>query len=241
MEIKNFTKELPWHADRVWKKRELKQIRKIIIHQEMGNSSIEQVNEYHITPGQTNHISTKGCPHFCYHFGIRSTGEIIQANEFSDITWHCFGQNTSAIGIMLQGNFSGPGHVVGTKEPEEEQMKALSELVDFLLESLQLANHDVFGHYYFGKPACPGTTIQAWIEEKRNHLLHENSKEVEKTVSEIQKRLNTLGYSSGKADGIMGVKTLSAIKRFQAENELEVDGIVGPQSWNTLLTLSQNS
>ncbi|MGQ8334910.1 peptidoglycan recognition protein family protein [Sunxiuqinia sp. A32] len=241
MIIKNLIRELPWHPNRIWGKRELRQIKKIIIHQEMGESSIEQVNKYHTKPGVQNHISEKGCPHFCYHYGIRKNGEIVQANELSDIVWHCSGQNTSAVGIMLEGNFAGPGHELGTSAPTGEQLKAIENLVNFLLKSLQLSNYDVFGHYHFGKPACPGYIIQEWIEKKRPETNFMNKVEVEKSATNVQKLLKKLDYAVGKADGIMGVKTLAAIKNFQADHQLEVDGIVGPQTWNTLTKLTSLS
>lgn len=234
MEIINLTAELPWHATRRWATRELTRINKIIIHQELGEGTIEQVNRYHVKP---NHISPKGCPHFCYHYGIRKNGEIIQANELSNITWHTKGQNGVAIGIMLVGNFAGPGHTVGTSEPTEEQIKALDELVKYLKEAFKMSNQEVFGHYHFGKPACPGTVVQEWIENYRND--NPTTETVEKTVSEIQKRLNILGYSCGKVDGVVGIKTMAAIRQFQADNLLEVDGIVGPQTWKKLVVLSE--
>lgn len=242
MQIKNLIKELPWHAQRVWGKRELNQIDKIIVHQELGESSVENVNAYHISVSAKNHISPKGCPHICYHYAIRKDGEIVQVNELSDITWHCKGQNTHSIGIMLQGNFNGPGYDLGTSEPTAEQIKSTEELVDFLLESLKLVNTDVFGHYYFGKPACPGTIMQDWVEKKRGQSNEiSGAKPVEKNILEIQKRLNKLNYPLGKADGILGVKTQSSIRAFQADQHLISDGIVGPQTWNKLLTLTQKS
>ncbi|TDO00043.1 N-acetylmuramoyl-L-alanine amidase [Sunxiuqinia elliptica] len=242
MQIKNLIKELPWHSSRVWKKRDLRQINKIIIHQELGESSIENVNTYHISVSPQNHITPKGCPHLCYHYAIRKDGEIIQANELSDIVWHCKGQNTSGIGIMLQGNFSGPGYDMGTSEPTLEQIKSTNELVDFLLESLQLSSSDVFGHYHFGKPACPGFVMQEWVENKRGHIsAQENPENIEKTIPEIQSRLNELGYNCGKADGIIGTRTQSAIRRFQTDNQLIADGIVGPQTWSKLLKLTLKS
>jgi N-acetyl-anhydromuramyl-L-alanine amidase AmpD len=236
MEIKNLTAELPWHATRRWSSRELSRVNKIVIHQELGEGTIEAVNNYHIQP---NHISPKGCPHFCYHYGIRKNGEIVQANELSSITWHTKGQNAVSVGIMLVGNFAGPGHTVGTSEPSPEQLKSLAGIVDYLKASFGLASQDVFGHYHFGKPACPGYVVQEWIETYRNDLSDlPAAAEVEKTVSEIQKRLNKLGYSCGKADGIIGVKTLAAIRKFQADTFLVVDGIVGPQTWKKLLALT---
>lgn len=242
MQIKNLITELPWHAERVWRKRELSQIDKIIIHQELGESSIENVNQYHISVGPQNHITPKGCPHMCYHYGIRKNGEVVQVNELSDIVWHCKGQNTSSIGIMLVGNFSGPGYDLGTSEPTEEQIHSVNELVDFLLTSFKLPNTSLFGHYNFGKPACPGYVMQEWVEKKRGQLSGDlNPQNIIKSVREIQARLNTLGYNAGVVDGILGIKTQSAIRRFQADQQLVVDGIAGPQTWLKLLTLTQAS
>ncbi len=44
----------------------------------------------------------------------------------------------------------------------------------------------------------------------------------------IQMRLKELGYYNGQIDGSIGPLSLKAIKQFQDENGLEVDGIVGP-------------
>ncbi|WP_430972769.1 peptidoglycan recognition protein family protein [Sunxiuqinia rutila] len=242
MQIKNLITKLPWHAERVWRKRELSQIDKIIIHQELGESSIENVNQYHISVGPQNHITPKGCPHMCYHYGIRKNGEVVQVNELSDIVWHCKGQNTSSIGIVLEGNFSGPGYDLGTSEPTKEQIRSVNELVDFLLTSFKLPNTSLFGHYNFGKPACPGYVMQEWVEKKRGQFdASLNPQNIIKSVREIQARLNTLGYNAGVVDGILGVKTQSAIRRFQADQQLVVDGIAGPQTWLKLLTLTQAS
>jgi N-acetyl-anhydromuramyl-L-alanine amidase AmpD len=236
MNIVNLIADLEWHATRRWSTRELNRVNKIIVHQELGEGTIENVNRYHVQP---NHISPKGCPHFCYHYGIRKSGEIVQVNELSHVTWHTKGQNSVSIGIMLVGNFAGPGHDVGTTKPTDEQMISLEQLVEYLKEAFKLTNPDVFGHYHFGKPACPGYIVQEWIENYRNKLGDiPQTVNVEKTVKEIQKRLNTLGYSSGKVDGVIGVKTLAAIRKFQADNQLIIDGIVGPQTWKRLLVLS---
>ena len=46
-------------------------------------------------------------------------------------------------------------------------------------------------------------------------------------VTKLQTALNSLGYDCGEADGIFGVKTEMAVRAFQAENGLAVDGIAG--------------
>lgn len=50
----------------------------------------------------------------------------------------------------------------------------------------------------------------------------------------LQQRLTAKGYGVGKIDGIFGIKTLEAVKAFQAENGLTVDGIVGAKTWEKL-------
>ena len=164
MKIVNKIDQLAWHSVRRWSVRDLTEVNRIIIHQELGEANVEAVNRYHLKP---NHISSKGCPHYCYHYGIEKTGLVIQANELNQITWHTTGQNNSGIGIMLVGNFAGPGHDVGTTEPTPEQIKGLEELCDYLIQAFGLTNRDVYGHYHFGKAACPGYVVEEWIENKR--------------------------------------------------------------------------
>lgn len=164
MKLLNCINTLPWHSTRRWLKRELSEIEEIVIHQEAGNGSVENVNNYHITPGQNNHVSKAGCPHFCYHYGIEKDGTIKQVNLLTDITWHTGNVNRIGIGIMLVGNFSGPDHK-GDEKPTPAQMTALEELVDYLQAAygpLRLK-----GHFDYGKPSCPGTFVENWIKEKR--------------------------------------------------------------------------
>lgn len=50
----------------------------------------------------------------------------------------------------------------------------------------------------------------------------------------LQQRLTAKGYGVGSIDGIFGIKTLEAVKAFQAENGLLVDGIVGSKTLTAL-------
>ncbi len=43
-------------------------------------------------------------------------------------------------------------------------------------------------------------------------------------VKKVQKKLNKLGYDCGKADGIYGTKTKNAIKNFQSDEGMTVNG-----------------
>lgn len=50
----------------------------------------------------------------------------------------------------------------------------------------------------------------------------------------LQQRLAAKGYSVGNIDGIFGTKTLEAVKAFQHDSGLVVDGIVGAKTWAAL-------
>lgn len=50
----------------------------------------------------------------------------------------------------------------------------------------------------------------------------------------LQTRLAAMGYNVGKIDGSFGIKTLEAVKTFQTDNNLVVDGIVGVKTWAAL-------
>lgn len=53
------------------------------------------------------------------------------------------------------------------------------------------------------------------------------------SVKELQQKLNSKGYSLN-CDGIFGAKTIAAVKAFQKDNRLVVDGIVGTKTWAEL-------
>ena len=54
-------------------------------------------------------------------------------------------------------------------------------------------------------------------------------------VRELQSLLDGLD-----ADGIFGPKTTTAVRAFQKDNKLKVDGVVGPASWGALLAEDSN-
>ncbi|WP_078791777.1 peptidoglycan-binding protein [Megasphaera cerevisiae] len=57
-------------------------------------------------------------------------------------------------------------------------------------------------------------------------------------VQSVQYMLMDTGYLSNGADGVFGSGTAGAVKRFQADHGLDVDGVVGPQ---TMAALSEAS
>ena len=55
------------------------------------------------------------------------------------------------------------------------------------------------------------------------------------SVRMLQILLNGLGCDCGEPDGSFGSKTETAVKKFQKEKGLTVDGSVGAKTWNALL------
>ena len=51
---------------------------------------------------------------------------------------------------------------------------------------------------------------------------------------QVQQKLKDLGYYTGAIDGIIGTKSKTAIKNFQRDKGLVVDGIVGPKTLSAL-------
>lgn len=51
-----------------------------------------------------------------------------------------------------------------------------------------------------------------------------------------QDALNSLNYSTGGLDGIFGAITERSTREYQSKNGLVVDGIIGRNTWNTLMT-----
>ncbi len=56
-------------------------------------------------------------------------------------------------------------------------------------------------------------------------------------VSELQRRLNALGFDAGRQDGILGPETETALRQFQRERGLEPDGVCGPATINALMSV----
>lgn len=53
-------------------------------------------------------------------------------------------------------------------------------------------------------------------------------------VKQLQQRLKDKGFNPGGIDGVFGLGTKAAVRAFQKANNLKADGVVGPQTWNTL-------
>lgn len=60
-------------------------------------------------------------------------------------------------------------------------------------------------------------------------------------VKTLQQNLNLHGYKAGTADGIFGKNTAAAVQHLQTKHNLEVDGIVGPDTNEVIYQLNKKS
>ena len=83
--------------------------------------------------------------------------------------------------------------------------------------------------------ATPKTTAAAKATATQTHsTLRRGSTGT--AVKDLQSRLIDLGYLNGKADGVYGSKTASAVKEFQKDNKLTTDGIAGMKTLTKIAT-----
>ena len=57
-------------------------------------------------------------------------------------------------------------------------------------------------------------------------------------VAVLQAVLSARGYYTGALDGIFGDLLDTAVRKFQMDHDLVVDGVCGPQTWREILKLS---
>lgn len=122
----------------------------------------------------------------------------------------------------------------------------------------QVDKQNMTAHRWFANKACPGDYLYnrfGDIANKVNAILGGSATEEEydagtveivrptlrkgsygSYTKQLQDRLKTLGYPLGKygADSSFGKDTLEAVKLFQKNNGLTVDGVVGPATWAKL-------
>ena len=80
-------------------------------------------------------------------------------------------------------------------------------------------------------PAPAPTTVASKAESTTGSL----SKGVKGTrTAAMQTKLRALGYDAGPSDGLFGDKTEAAVKRFQSDQKLQVDGIAGSVTLSAL-------
>nr|WP_096636365.1 N-acetylmuramoyl-L-alanine amidase [Clostridium cochlearium] len=211
--------------------------RMIIVHHAAAvMCSIEDVHQWHLNNGWS------GCG---YHYFIRKDGRIYIGRNEKSLGAHCINYNAISLGICLEGDFE-------REKVGEVQYGALANLCRYLFNRYSIDK--VHGHGELNATSCPGENfpLERLRKELRNnavigeisngtsypgYLIRFNPSVKDKNVELVQSRLIKKGYGVGDcgADGYFGEGTLEAVKRFQRDKGLAVDGVVGEESWGKIM------
>lgn len=154
---------------RHWRKRKVTDLQGLVVHQALGNYSLEGIARYHT--GEKSHLVAGGTESIAYTIGIRRNGEVALLNDLNKSTWSqgCRSiegdENARYMAIVLEGLFDYDGcDSPNAKEPTPEQMISLLLLWNYCKKEWNWNHDQIYGHYHFGKPACPGKTLRTMIE-----------------------------------------------------------------------------
>lgn len=213
-----------------WKSRDVVKLKGMVWHQELGWGSVEGVAKYHT--GKNSHLHQNGVESIAYTFAIRRDGQIVLCNDLAKAVWsqgfegRPGDENAEFLSVMFEGLFKGPGITDSSAgEPNDKQLMAGLTLWHVCGEEWRWNEDDLYGHYHFGKPACPDNTLRAVIESIGANV---DATEYDfASTGGRQQALKDLGFYAGAVDGRWGPQSRGALIRFQEEHGLVPDGIWG--------------
>ncbi len=216
-----------------WKKRNVDALKGMVWHQELGWGSVEAVAKYHT--GKNSHLHGTGAESIAYTFAIRRDGQIVLCNDLKKAPWsqgfkgRAGDENAEFMSVMFEGLFKAPGVTdPSAGEPNDKQLMAGLTLWHVCREEWGWKENDLYGHYHFGKPACPGDTVQTLIDSVRANV--QTPEYNFGTVEGRQQALKDLGFYAGAVDGSWGPQSRGALILFQEKHGLAADGLWGAET-----------
>lgn len=177
---------------------------------------------------------------------ILKDGTIQWCHGLQVISYHVGNSNSFAVGVCLVGDFR-------DTEPTKEQKRSLRELHAQLKRDMpnykRTRGHDEFPGYAW-KP-CPEFDYEAVLNGKGPEYGTATGGKATRTlgrgdkgldVRRLQKKLIEVGYEMGGhgADSSFGPATEEAVKKFQRDQKLDDDGLVGSKTRAKLSALLLN-
>lgn len=180
--------------------------------------------------------------------------EIVLSDEDNNDVELCYDYDMVTNGVG--GHNSTTFHICGVNDGpfSPGQKKVLFERISFHLRNLNLSVNDVFGHNEFTnqRTSCPGNDMDQFRKELKEYIesgkipggvdpapidpsptkrvLRIGNRGMKAAI--LQRKLLALGYNLPRFrdDGIFGMETQNAVRAFQKERGIAVDGIVGPKT-----------
>ncbi|KKL49114.1 hypothetical protein LCGC14_2318770 [marine sediment metagenome] len=226
-------KTLTRHNTKRWDRRNPSKIIGVVMHQSLDNyGTASGIAKYHAGP---NHISDLGLPGLSYTVFGEKDGTLILANDVEAMTYSQGtrslpgDENELYLAICFGGNFPGPGYN-GPQEPTDAQLSSAVAFWDIVQEIWGFTNNQLFGHYEFGKPSCPGYALSGIIESINANQDWKDGKFDLSRISGKQEALSELGYYYYEIDGEWGYQSRYALTKFQREYGLVDDGVWGKKT-----------
>ena len=226
----------------------------IVLHHAAAKScTVQQVHKWHLNNGWSG---------IGYHYFISRDGEIFRGRPEDTVGAHVTGHNSKSIGVCFEGDYTVQtmtqaqleagkelvaylkdkykitkvvGHrdlmatsCPGVKFPFFEIANAKqSDKENLILSFQKAAQADGFQFPKYGCDGDYGNETKSVMQQcgVKKRLVYKY-----KNATKLVQRL--LGL---KQDGLAGRDTDAAIRKFQKENNLTVDGCVGISTWKALL------
>jgi len=224
-----------------------RRVDKIVQHHMAHKSwNINDVHNYH--------KNSNGWAGIGYNYWIAFDGTIYEGRGMN-VGAHVGGHNSHTIGIGYQGDFS-------SQKMTDAQLKSGIELNKWLIGKFpNVGKNDIIGHSDLASTACPGRNFR--MSELKKGVKGELSSpswtkvsgswtgqtlgngEYGKPIRELQTKLyeNKPRYlKKGDIDGYFGSTTEKAVREYQKDNGLDIDGLAGKQVYKSLkegLTVSE--
>lgn len=231
--VKDGRTVLARNSAKQWAPRDPAKLQGLCLHQGLdANASAKGTAKYDCGP---NHISAEGLPGLSYTGFVERDGILWMAWDVECKTWsqgyseRPGDENEQFMAFCFGGNFSGQGYQ-GTQEPSPEQLATAHLLWEACQKLWGWKNNQLYGHYHFGKPACPGFTLTDLVE---TYNADKDWVDARYDLTEIEGRQSALrdiaGYK-GAIDGVWSLECRFTLTEFQKKAGLKPDGVWGPKT-----------
>lgn len=153
--IEDITMLLPVNSRKKYGKRDLSKVKQCVLHHAAGDISPEMVALYHTAPVIIKNgvnIGGRDWPGIAYHFYIYKD-KIYLVNDLKTVSYHVANNNTSCIGICVNGNYE-----TSYVEDEELLIRKILFIMDYC--NKQCAKIlDLLPHRHFKSTLCPGKNM----------------------------------------------------------------------------------
>jgi N-acetylmuramoyl-L-alanine amidase len=112
------------------------------------------------------HVEDNGWLDIGYHYLVQLPGHILPCRGEQYVGAHCKGENHDSIGIVYSGGLMNDGSMRAKDTRTPQQIEAMYNLTQGLLDKYNLTWDDVYGHNQFAAKACPSFDVPADIARR---------------------------------------------------------------------------